>query len=437
MKFIRKFIYFAVIFSIVAAISSHANTRANSTPLSDNSTLFYFNKLLNNISPNDGLPGSVIAATSRDNPNYYYHWVRDAALTMDALIQIYPDITTDKQQPIKSTLFDYLKFSATIQQAQTLSGLGEPKFYLNGTAYNQPWGRPQNDAPALRAISLIHFANLLLKEGNISLVKSMLYDSRYPSSSPVKLDLEYISHHWKEPCYDLWEEVKGTHFYTLMVERRAMLEGATLADKLGDKGAATWYRSQGREIEIELSNFWDEKQQHFNATINQIDGLEGKTSNLDTAVILGLLHGDMNDGFLSWDNPKVLATLSHLVDTFQQLYPINQNTNIPGTAIGRYPEDRYGGSHFNGGNPWPLCTLAVAEAYYRYAKILKLKGEDKNANNVITYANKFIERVHYHAHEDGSLNEQIDKNTGYMTSVSNLTWNYAAILTTTNSRNKL
>src|ERR1044071_4446330 len=40
-------------------------------------------KILANISPADGRPGAVLASPSRQDPDYYYHWVRDAALVMD------------------------------------------------------------------------------------------------------------------------------------------------------------------------------------------------------------------------------------------------------------------------------------------------------------------------------------------------------------------
>ena len=41
-------------------------------------------------------PGVVIAAPSHQNPDYYYHWVRDAALTMDYVAKVYKK-TQDKK----------------------------------------------------------------------------------------------------------------------------------------------------------------------------------------------------------------------------------------------------------------------------------------------------------------------------------------------------
>lgn len=393
-------------------------------------------KVLQNISPADALPGAVIAAPTRENPNYYYHWVRDAGLVITAMTQQY-ELSRDPvlKSALNRKFTEYLSFSDRIQRTRTLTGLGEPKFNVDGSAYNDPWGRPQNDSPALRAVSLIRWAQILIAEGRIDFVRARLYTSQLPADSVIKRDLEYVSHHWREPSFDLWEEVKGDHFYTRMVQRRAMIEGAELASTLGDAGAANWYASQAKEIENTIADFWDAQRGYFVATRNQVEGLSYKSSGLDTAVILGLLHGSVDDGFLPFTDRRVQATLNQLTHVFAQTYTINRRSQIPGVAVGRYPEDLYGGSNFNAGNPWPLCTLAIAEAYYHSARELQRNGNKGRAAEATSIADQFVARVKYHAHADGSLNEQIDRNSGYMTSVDDLTWNYAAILTAAAARN--
>lgn len=422
---IKPFIPILIFFVFTSAFGATSETRA----WLKNTLQFNLTKISENSSPYDGAAGAIIAAKSRANPNYYYHWVRDAGITVEALLGVYPSLSRAEKKLLIKQFEDYLAFSHKIQNTYTLSDLGEPKFNVDGSAFNDKWGRPQNDAPAMRAISLIHWANMLIKEGKTDFVKSRMYAAEMPAVSPIKMDLEYVSHHWREASYDLWEEIKGTHFYTLMIERRALIEGAKLAYYLKDTGAADWYMKQGKEIEKVLQRFWDTKKGYIVETLDQVDGYDYKYSNLDTGVILGLLQGGMDDGFLSWDDPHVLATLEKIIQKFTEIYPINHQLNIPGIAIGRYPEDQYNGAGFDGGNPWPLCTLAVAEALYRYAKILTEQGQIEKAQQTAEEADQFVERVRYHAHLDGSLNEQIDRNTGYMTSVSDLTWNYAALLT--------
>lgn len=428
----KKLSYLSLFFVLFFNMSyAHDKPHSDTKVWLSRYTPFFIDQLTDNISPSDASPGAVIAAKSKKSPDYYYHWVRDAGIATDALVVAYSQFAKDiyKKNHIRRKLFEYLDFSRKIQDQAAISNLGEPKFHVDGSPFNDAWGRPQNDGPALRAISLIHFADLLLEEGNEALVKEKLYNRELPATSPIKKDLEYVSHHWRDPSYDLWEEVKGTHFYTLMVQRRALIEGARLANRLDDKRASTWYLAQSRQIEAELEKFFDQSLGYFVPTLNRVAGADYKVSQLDTAVLLGLLHGDLNDGFLPWHDKRVLATIEKLIGSFSALYPINHVATIPGVAIGRYPEDRYAGTHFNGGNPWVLCTLAVAESLYRYADELKRLEHRQEAEVVSARADTFIERVRYHAHPNGTLDEQIDRYTGYMTSAADLTWNYAAMLT--------
>lgn len=421
---------------LASLVSFQANARLSDQWLANQGTLS-LKKVVENISPSDARPGAVIAARTRHSPNYYFHWVRDAGIVMDGVVIEYAMARDPRdKQILRRKLIEYLNFSDYIQKVPAPTGLGEPKFNVDGSAYTGPWGRPQNDGPALRAASLIRWANVLIGEGEIEFVRKYLYDSRLPAVSVIKKDLEYVSHHWKEKSFDLWEEVRGDHFYTFMVQRRALVEGGNLAEALGDRAAAAWYKQQARLIEAELMKFWDESKGHFVATRNRIEGLDYKHSNLDTSVILGLLHGSLNDGFLPFSDRRVLMTIEKLTNAFYHTYNINRKPGTPGVAIGRYPEDRYGGANFEGGNPWPLCTLALAEAFYRAAGENIRRNNSAMASKMINHGDTFVERVRYHANADGSLSEQIDRETGFMTSVEDLTWNYAAILATLTERNK-
>ncbi len=387
-------------------------------------------KIFANISPWDAKPGAIVAAQTRENPDYYYHWVRDGALTIDSLIRAYRRSGDPFQrQQIYLKIGQYMSFSEGNQMTYTLTGDGEPKFYVSGKPYNFSWGRPQNDGPALRAIALTHWFQVLQSEGMTDDVRNRLYDGKIPANSLIKRDLEYIAWNWTRPCFDIWEEVMGDHFYTRLVQRRALIEGAKLARSLGDGGAADFYEAQAKLIEARMMDFWDPKAGIFVATINRVGGLDYKTSGIDSAVGLGLLHGSLDDGFLSWDDPKVQSTIQVHIQAFKNLYPINQDPKSPGVAIGRYPEDMYAGSNFNGGNPWVLSTLGYGEIHYKMANLAKRKGQFNLVQNLIDMGDQFIACVQYHANTDGSLNEQMNRVTGFMTSVTDLTWNYAAVIT--------
>lgn len=340
---------------------------------------------------------------------------------MDALITEFANSRSDQERNrLEQHIKDYIGAELIHQTGGSWAGLGEPKFEVNGLPFTGDWGRPQNDGPALRAIAVMHYARLQLAAGKK--IGPDLYDGKIPTDSLIKRDLEFVAHHWRDPSFDLWEEVFGDHFYTRMVQRRALLEGAEFAQSLGDLGAADWYRRQAWQLSAEIEKHFDSSTGLIKPTLNRRGGLDYKNSDIDIAVILAILHGHTNDGFIAYSDPRVVRYLDLVVNTFARAYSINNRPEIPGIAIGRYPEDRYAGIDFSGGNPWVLTTLAVAELYYR-------QGRPSEAR-------KFVDRVKYHANPDGSLSEQINRYTGYMTSVRDLTWNYAAVLTCAQARGR-
>ena len=100
-------------------------------------------------------PGTIIASPST-NPPYQYHWIRDAALSMRVFINLY---SKTKKDIYLIHILNYIEREYEIQKMKTLTGIGEPKVNIDSTPYNKPWGRPQNDGPALRCINLILFGS--------------------------------------------------------------------------------------------------------------------------------------------------------------------------------------------------------------------------------------------------------------------------------------
>ncbi len=432
------------------------------------------------ISPLGALPGVVIASPQKADHDYFRFWVRDAALVMDVYARWYERAAAAaERQRLLRRLMDYAELSRRQQLtpnpsgAADGSGLGEPLFEIDGRPFDRGWGRPQNDGPALRAITLIKFSRQLLLEGRCELVAS-LYDGRFPSQSVIKVDLEYVANHWREPCFDLWEEINGKHFYTRMVQRKALIEGAALADILGDGFAANWYRTQANALAMEIGRHWNSEGRFILATLDRVGGLDSKSSNLDTSVILALLHGDVGNGFFAARNDYALATVVRLMDAFTELYAINRELNTKqslGPGMGRYPEDRYEGSGPNdGGNPWVLLTFGVAEYFYRVAADLKrtervnidalnfaflsrvapglqLRLGDRIMsdeprfqillNGIKESGDSFLRRVQKHTAGSLHLSEQFNRRTGKMQSAQDLTWNYAAFVTVMAARNEI
>ena len=413
--------------------------------------------LLRNVSPLGTQKGVVVASPSQHNPDYWYHWVRDAALVMDLIVDQYENSTVpEKKATYLNLIWDYVEFSKLNQQTPTPSGgPGEPKFNVDGTAFIGPWGRPQNDGPALRALTLIRFAKNLIREAKTEEVNRLF--------SIIKYDLEFVSHHWREPCFDLWEEIKGIHFYTLLVQHQSMVDGASFLALLGDAGASNWYVKQAKLMEEELNKFWENRKGYLVSTRDRVGGIDYKRSNLDSSVLLGVLHADSSDVF-SVSNPKVQATVLKTKQAFKALYSINQS-GPSGVAIGRYPEDKYDGYSSSGdGNPWILTTNAMAEYYFLLRNYYSRRGEilinDENLpffkdlgfspsigvvrsserlfsqilNRLQSEGDEYFVRVKFHVDSDGQMAEQMNRWSGFLQGARDLTWSYASFLTALEAR---
>ncbi len=369
----------------------------------------------------DVRPGMVIASPSRSNPDYYYDWVRDTALTYRSMIDYYE---LKKDPKIKKMIFTWIEAEAYRQNQPTFTGLGEPKYFIDGSGYTGGWGRPQNDGPALRAISMIKFARLLLKEGNQDYVIKVLYHGVLPADSVIKKDLEYTAHHWREPSFDLWEEEMGMHFYTMLSQFTALQEGAKLAQELGDSAAADFYRLQASSIETYLKDSFIDSEIGIKATVRRVNGGLGyKDSNLDVAPLLALLHNSPYQKLFLFNSAPVKKYIQTLKSRFNTLYAVNKAYPDLGVSIGRYPEDRYDGYQTTGtGNPWFLTTIALGE-YYCHA------GQETKSTKFDDLVQKQFARVLFHSDRAGALSEQFNHVTGIMQGAEELTWSHNAFMT--------
>jgi glucoamylase len=366
--------------------------------------------------------GAVIASPSKTNPDYYYDWVRDTSLTMRAIIELAYDKTTrtNLQADLLNRIDLWIDWELGLQNLNTLTGLGEPRFNVNGTANNQPWGRPQNDAPASRAITAMLVANEWISQGRISEVETKLYKAELPATTLIKRDLEYVAHNWQNQSFDLWEEEKGMHFYTLTVQKVALLKGADLANRMNDGGGATFYAGQAAAIDKYLAQFWDPTTKTIRYAIDVGNKLPQKTTDLDISVLLAAIQ--TYDGKFYVDTTQLNSTVKALISQFTSAFKVNsEKKNAAGTklgvALGRYPGDVYSGFDFSGGNPWFLSTLALAEYYCDLDKSSKAESMAQ------------FDRVLYHTNSTGDLSEQFNKGSGIEQGAVDLTWSYTAYIT--------
>lgn len=393
------------------------------------------NNFLNNLTET----GAIVASPSNIAPNYYYDWVRDSGIAMGLIANWYEAYGQNED---KIKLLNYVSWTQKIQQQSSPNPgqdiIGEPKFNLDGTPYTGPWGRPQNDGPALRALALIHFANVLLNNKDVNYVQSNLYAGGLDphTMGVIKVDLEYVAHHWREKNYDLWEEVYGHHFFTEMVQRKALLAGAKLAMIRHETGAADYYEKQAQLIATHLNDYIDSQHNLIRASLLPHPGPQ-KTLELDSAVILGVLLGNAHDTVFAASNDYVQNTVTALKNQFTDLFPINES-NQQTILFGRYPGDTYDGYRTDSiGNPWFILTASMAEYYYTKAALLPQTPENsQHIENYINLGDNYLRIIKHYA-PDLTMKEQINLTTGKQQGAESLTWSYVAVLRAIDARQKL
>ncbi|KAI1084431.1 carbohydrate-binding module family 20 protein [Whalleya microplaca] len=410
--------------------------------------------LLANIGP-DGAnaPGAsagvVVASPSTSEPDYFYTWTRDAALVFKTIAQRF---AASYDATLQTQIQNYIIAQASLQNLDnpsgTLSdgtGLGEPKFNADLSAFTDSWGRPQRDGPALRAIALMEYADWLLANGYESTVTDVIWPI-------VKNDLAYVAQYWNQSGFDLWEEVQGSSFFTVAAQHRSLVQGSGLATTLGE--SPDDYDAVAPQILCFQQTFWS-SEGYALANINGNNGRSGKDAN----VILASIHSF--DPALGCDaatfqpcSDRALSSHKVIVDSFRDIYTLN--SGIPaGTApaVGRYPEDTY-----YSGNPWYLNTLAAAEQLYDALYVWQTEGvitvtdvslaffQDFSADvaagdyasdsetytalfdAITAYAEGFVDVVSQYTPDGGALAEQFGREDGTPLSARDLTWSYASFL---------
>lgn len=413
--------------------------------------------MLANISPHNGLAGSILASPSIWEPNYYFHWVRDAALITSVLVDNYI-LSSDpivKNLMLKN-LQDSVNFDRQIQQTPNLSGgLGEPKFMVTADPFNDPWGRPQYDGPALRAISAIRLAQQLRQENQNTKLQEQL-------KVLIETDLDFIAQNWQQDGFDIWEETYGQHFYTHMVQYKSLQLGSLYFRSLGDDSRAQYYINEKQKIKTTLNDYFSIEKNKIIPTLPHPSGLGIKLSQLDSAVLLAFLHSQI----MGLNNDLLLSTVEQLRQAFAKKYLINHQKAL--TMLGRYPEDVYDGigMQATGGNPWFITTHALAELHCQLAHEIKMGSEVKATPGRISFLKSFLDAdiiqrlenkenikdtktlqiiihqlqeqglnylllsLQYEAGE-GHFSEQIHRETGLQQGAKDLSWSYSSFITAT------
>lgn len=231
---------------------------------------------------------------------------------------------------------------------------------------------------------------------------------------------------------------------------------------MGDSGAADFYEREAHYIEGAINHHWDSNRGYIVETFRSNPySMPHKVSLLDLGTPLAALHAD-DPSFYPPTDDRILATSHRLRSEFAKLYTINREQSDLAPGIGRYIEDTYNGGDGLGGNanPWYLGTAAVAEVYYKAVtkylsdgvitvspvnvhfmrfylpsakpgNVYRAGTEEFSTlvSRILEDADSFLLRIQRHTPQDGSLNEQFDRNNGKPRGAVHLTWSYASLLT--------
>jgi len=348
---------------------------------------------------------SAVLADWDPAPDYYFHWYRDSALIVDALRLVRGEVPEAPQMFADFVAFsrglaaldgrdlspgwkahiapDYVRFlRADAAQLHGDAVLADTRVNADGTLDISDWPRPQHDGPALRALAVLRWG--VPDQAAADLLKD---------------DLRFLMTHACRPCFDIWEEEMGLHYYTLQVAQAALRMGAEWLAPSDTDLAARCRNEAGRLAEM-AAGFWSDAQ-GFVRSRQLATGVSSKE--LDIAVILAANHARLAT------DVRLSTTLEKLAKLFAQTYPINKG-ETRGPAMGRYAGDVYfsGGAYF-------FATLGAAEYCYRAGDLAR--------------GDAFLETVRRFAPADGELPEQFDQTTGAPASARDLGWSHAAFLT--------
>ncbi|RAI03182.1 hypothetical protein DLJ53_01255 [Acuticoccus sediminis] len=368
--------------------------------------------------------GSVLASPEDAHwdpePDYFYHWTRDAGVVMTAaaLVRDADPTAWDRRfadyaafslrtatrpwtgpNPLRPTTdaahVRFLRADADL----ALSGdrlLGEPRVNADGTPDFEDWSRPQFDGPPLRVLSCLAWPGVPPAEAHVLL----------------GLDLAHVLAHAAEPAIGPWEDPPpARHAFTLLAQRAALRAGR---DRL-DTGAAD---AAIARIDAALSDLWDGEAGHMRASSIAPRGES------DANIVLGaLLEADDAAPFGVCD-PWMIATADHVEAWSRMRFPIATET---APLVGRWPRDVYFGGH-----PWLPTSFGFAEFYYRRAAASALPQAERDRCRA--RGDLILDAVRAAFPEPGALPEQLDGTTGAPASCRNLTWSHAALIAAAHAR---
>ena len=352
--------------------------------------------------------GGVIASTDRDilehaRDTYCYVWPRDAALTAAALDAAgYPE-------PLRALL----RFCA----GRLDGGRGHLLHkYLPDGALGSSWHPSYSDGEAQLPIQEDETALVVwaLGEHHRRRVDRELLREMYRRVVEPAADFMASYRDWRTglplPGWDLWEERRGVHAFTVSAVWGALDAAARMAAELGDDTKGTLYAGAAAEVRRGADeHLWDAAAGRFARQLAPRADRSGYDRDLTLdASLWGLFAFGMYDAA----DPRIMATMEAVHDRLW--------LRAGEGGVARYQRDYYHCVELSDdvpGNPWVICTLWLADWRVRTAT-----GAEELEENVLP----LLEWVERHASSSGLLPEQVNPFTGEPLSVAPLTWSHAA-----------
>ncbi len=358
--------------------------------------------------------GAIIAATDSDishfaGDHYAYCWPRDGALVAHALI-------LTGQSELSRGFFRFC--AEVIEKKGYFLHKYTPMGHL-GSSWH-PWllgGKQvlpiQQDETALVVWALRqHFERFR----DVEFIKP-IYNSLV--AQPATWMLAHRDDNGlPRPSWDLWEERRGIHTFTVAATIGALAAASRFAADFGDKERAGVLNDAAESMRNALqAHLWNPEQNRFArmaVPLDENDANAGYRLDMtrDSANYALWAFGAFRPG-----NPMIVGEMQSLRERLWV------KTDVGGCA--RYERDYYHmverqNTEMVPGNPWIICTLWHAQHTIAIAKTIE----------ELRQAMPLLEWAASKAADSGVLAEQYHPYTGEPISVSPLTWSHAVVVTT-------
>jgi len=352
--------------------------------------------------------GAIIAANDFDiahygRDTYAYMWPRDGALVAASLIDAgYPEVTR--------RFFDFC------HRVITEEGYLLHKYNPDGSL-GSSWHGWYHEGEK----------RLPVQEDETALVLWVLWRhfDRYR-------DIEFVKPHYRglvtraadwmcryryeesglpRPSWDLWEERRGIHAWTVGATWGGLQAAANFAEAFGERELAAKYRGVAGEIKAGVrEHMMSSKMDCFARTINrQEDGTWAYDTTMDASLV-----GLWLFGMVAPDAPEIVATMERMRERLWV------KTDVGGLA--RYEDDYYHQVTDDvdnvPGNPWFICSLWLAQ--WHIARANSLADLEPARDILIWVADRDL--------RSGVMAEQVHPHTNEPLSVSPLTWSHATLV---------